>query len=298
MRAKKILATTLVATTVLTTTAFAEGAPEWNNNNGEQVVIGDGTVVTPVLEVQLPGDLAFAIDPLKIENNMQIIGGDYNIINYSNVPVKITVNPSIVQSDALNIAASAPELNVTLDSNKTTFGDLASVSGKKNVYLYAIPADVVTKLTDANEDGIYEFSYAAGSATTVGRAAFVAGGTQEAPTWTAAPLAGLASCDTADIVLEATTLNTAGTKKMEFVLETPTFDAEGALDKADNKGITAVASYTVAGCVDPKAVFADGDVQIQAVYKMEILTKNTYATTVGTARANMSTNRLNTIKRN
>ena len=291
MKFKKVLAATLITTMALSTTVFgASATPEWNNDNGEQTVIGDAQVVQPVLEVALPGDLAFTLDPLKIENDAQVVGGDYNIVNYSTVDVKVTVYPSIVKNDALSVVAAPKGLN----DDKTSYKDLDPVDSKKAIHLYVTPADTTTTLTDTNEDGIYEFAYTS-DATEVGRAAFVAGGTQEAPTWTAANKAGEADNGIAVLAEAEANAKSDDSKSMIFYLQTPTFDGE-VLDKTANKGITAVTSFTVGGCADPSSIFYEGEVQIQAVYKMEMLSDNEVTTLLGDTNANKSTKKLNAIK--
>lgn len=297
MKFRKVLAATLVATMALSTAVFAaeDTTPAWNNDNGEEVIQGDATVIQPVLEVALPGDLAFVIDPLKIENDMQVIAGDYNVTNFSNVAVQITMKPSIIvdTESKLAVAAAAPGLVAADDTNKT-YEDLAAVENKKAIFLAAVPAATATELTDENEDGIYEFAYPANTADTVGRTAFTAGGTEEEPTWTASAAAAVSDGDVTDAVLVALApdvkANTA-TNSLKFVLAKPTLDADtGALTGTD-----AIASFTVCGAVDPSAAFEDGEVQIQAAYKMEVLSKNELATVKGESDANMSTKCLNTV---
>lgn len=303
MKFRKVLAATLVATMTLSTAVFAaeDTTPTWNNDNGEETIQGDATVVQPVLEVALPGDLAFVIDPLKIENDMQVIAGDYNVTNFSNVPVKITMKPSIVTTtdSKLEVKTAAPALNETLDATKKTYADLAPTDNKKSIFLAAIPAEKADELTDANGDGIYEFAYPANTGGTIGRTAFEAGGTEEEPTWTASAAAAVESGDVTDAILtgvaDTAKANTA-TNSLTFVLKKPTLDAEtGALT-----GVDAIASFTVCGAVDPAATFEDGEVRIQAAYKMEVLSKNEYSTTVGTGapddESKMSTKCLNTLK--
>ena len=162
MKIKRMLATTMAAAMMLSTTmqASASEAIEWNNDNGESVVTGEGIVVQPILEVALPGDLAFTLDPLYIENKQQVGGGDYNVINYGNVDVKVTVNPSVVKNDGVvSVVSTAPALT----TDKLRYKDLTPVSGKKAVYLTAIPADKASTIVDANEDDVYEFAYTTGT---------------------------------------------------------------------------------------------------------------------------------------
>lgn len=76
-------------------TVFAEG--EWNTNGGTAEVEGVPTIVSPTIEVELPGDLSFGLNPLKMNvsedpdnpNTNPIISGDYYVTNYSNIPVAV-----------------------------------------------------------------------------------------------------------------------------------------------------------------------------------------------------------------
>lgn len=261
MKIKRMLATTMAATMMLSVTAQAAEAIEWNNDNGQSVVVGESTVVQPVLEVALPGDLAFTLDPLYIEGDKQVVGGDYNVINYGNVEVKVTVNPSVITNEVLSIVGTTPALAT---GNDKKYKDLTPAqSGKKAVYLTAIPADKPTTIADANEDGVYEFAYTAATGD-VGRAA--SAGTGEEFTIGAAT----AGADTGlQVILNAAAADTKGTVSFAFDLEKYTEADDGILNSANVKSIS---SFTIGGAVDPTVTFEDGDVNIQAVYTMEVLT--------------------------
>lgn len=259
MKIKRMLATTMAATMMLSVTAQAAEAIEWNNDNGESVVVGESTVVQPVLEVALPGDLAFTLDPLYIEGDKQVVGGDYNVINYGNVDVKVTVNPSVIENEVLSVVDSTPAL--TTDTKK--YADLASVSDKKAVYLTAIPADKATDILDANEDGVYEFAYTANTGD-VGRAASAGTGEEfKIGAATAGAATGF------QVILAAEAADTKGTVDFAFDLKKYTEAENGILDSAN---VASISSFTIGGAVDPTVTYEDGDVNIQAVYTMEVLT--------------------------
>lgn len=292
---KRFLATTLAAAMMLSSTV---SAAEWNTEGGSATIIGDSTVTQPVIEVALPGDLAFMIDPYLIDfEEQQIVGGDYNVINYSNVNVEVKVSPSIVEledvdeNDApvsisvLDVVTTTPGV---LDETPTVYKDLAAsaTDGKKAVYLTAIPADATTDLVDSDYDGIYEFAYTA-AVNDVGRAAneYIPE-TEDTPD---AYIYGVATAGDADAgmsvpltlqKLEATDDDVSFT----FVLG----KEAGIVDEETDiytPAANSVASFTVGGAVDPKAYLTDGEVVIQAVYSLATLSKNAMAeTTVSTAK--------------
>lgn len=288
---KKFLALTLAAAMVIPAAPVSATEPiEWNNNGGETTIIGESGVVQPVLEVALPGDLAFTLDPSCIENkNSQIVGYDYNVINYSNVPVKVEVQPYIVDwgdESAINVLSAAPALK-TIDTSVDVYADITSSSGNKDVYVIAIAADNVTQLADSDGDGMYEFAYTA-NATNLGRAA----NTFASDTLTIGTFAKGTS-SVAPIVLEskevdpvptyndsATTTNT-----FTFSLEKATFDDEGLLDKQNSA--KSVSSFTLAGAVDSSQTYADGELAVQAVYKMTLLSQQMKETLDGASDANL-----------
>lgn len=66
MRLKKVVKTA-TATAVLTSMlAMPVCAAEWNTNGGSSTVEGDAYVVQPTIEVELPGDLTFGVNPLML----------------------------------------------------------------------------------------------------------------------------------------------------------------------------------------------------------------------------------------
>lgn len=291
---KRCVATTLAAAMMLSSTV---SAAEWNTEGGSATVTGDSTVTQPVIEVALPGDLAFMIDPYLIDfDEQQVVGGDYNVVNYSNVNVEVKVSPSIVELEdededgnpvsisVLDVAAATPGV---LDETPTIYKDLtaSTTDGKKAVYLTAIPADATTDLVDSDYDGVYEFAYTA-AVGDVGRAANAyTPETEDAPE---AYTYGAATAGDADAGMSVPlTL-----KKLEATDDDVSFTfvlgkENGSEDEI--KGYVpdakSVASFTVGGAVDPKAYIADGEVQIQAVYSLATLSKNAMAeTTVSTAK--------------
>ena len=108
------LAVAAMITSMFATTAFAED-PEWNSQGGKATVEGGVYTVEPTVEVAIPGDLTFGINPLKLnaaeegqtENKNQIISTDYSVINYSNVPVIVDVAVTATQGSGVTIMDTA-----------------------------------------------------------------------------------------------------------------------------------------------------------------------------------------------
>lgn len=107
MRSLKRAVTTAAAIAAMTTSLVAmpvSAAPEWNTNGGQETVDGETYLLTPVIEVELPGDLAFGVNPMKLNvseegqpaNTDQIISGTYLIQNFSEVPVAVSAATSVI----------------------------------------------------------------------------------------------------------------------------------------------------------------------------------------------------------
>ncbi len=123
-------ATTLAVASMFTMSAFAA---DWNTQGGTAEVEGTGNYVEPVIEVELPGDLSFGINPLQLDANEdgttdpQIVTSDYIITNYGNVPVAITAETTAAVGGKVELQADA--------SYDTKTGDLASVDTKNALWL-------------------------------------------------------------------------------------------------------------------------------------------------------------------
>lgn len=123
------LAVAAMITSMFATTAFAED-PEWNSQGGKATVEGGVYTVEPTVEVAIPGDLTFGINPLKLnaaeegqtENKNQIISTDYSVINYSNVPVIVdvavtaTAGSGVTMMDTAEYDANTSELKHATDT--------------------------------------------------------------------------------------------------------------------------------------------------------------------------------------
>lgn len=293
MKMKKFMATTLAAALAVSGTV---SAAEWNTEGGTATVTGDSGVVQPVIEVALPGDLAFIIDPYTVEYDNQITGYDYNVVNYSNIDVTVQVNPSIVKyedEDARtydadgNMTARGTDMSIVepatsspgVNDDELSYKDLAAASaGKKAVYLTAIPADAWNPdnpLVDTDGDGIYEFSYTAdvGNVGRTENAYIPADPANDVAENFAYGAATAGTADGAAYVLGLEWYGDKGTPNFTYVLakEAGTTDAD---TEVYTPAAASVGSFTVGGAVDTKAALVDGDVEIQAVYKLATLTVN------------------------
>lgn len=152
MTKKKFLAalsTAAITTSLLATTAFAS-TPEWNNNGGQTTGEGNGTVRVPVIEVEVPLELPFAVNPYKLnlaEEGQtaitdQIYSDNYMIINHSEVPVAVkTASKATAGSDV------TLETAVKFDAN--TGKHVGADATKKNAFLGMQFAKTITFASDA-----------------------------------------------------------------------------------------------------------------------------------------------------
>lgn len=130
---RKMVRTAAATLAVASMFSMSVFAAEWNTQGGSAEVEGEGTYVEPVIEVELPGDLAFGINPLQLDADedgtadAQIVSGTYPVINRGNVRVAIT---------AETVATAGGTVEVLDDAAyDTTSKDLAAVSGKQAVWL-------------------------------------------------------------------------------------------------------------------------------------------------------------------
>ncbi len=155
MTKKKFLAalsTAAITTSLLATTAFAEN---WNTNGGTEKGEGNGEVRMPVIEVEVPVTLPFAVNPYKLnlsedETNPvtdQIWSDNYTIVNHSEVPVA-------VKTESYAVAGTDVELESTVTIDGTTTKYTGTTPTKKNAFLGMQFAKTITM-----KDGEYEIKY-------------------------------------------------------------------------------------------------------------------------------------------
>lgn len=179
---------------------------------------GMSEVVQPVISVVLPGDVSFMIDQYNIETTdteYQITSPVYEIVNLSEVDVKVGVTSSITSSGFEFMTAKSEQDLVSSDS-----------AGKKALYM-------AMRIADAGTDtDVLEGNYAFNSST-------------------------------ADCVMSKETPDS-----VSLLLEQA--DADG---NAVSNGKTA---FKFIGNVDPHREYTDGELKVQTVFSLEILTKEQY----------------------
>ena len=212
---------------------------EWGNNGGSSEVTGDSYAVEAVLDVTLPGDLAFGINPLYLDadgdtattgDNTQIVATDYVIQNYSNVPVLISAKTSV--------KGGADTKIVTVPAINANTGELSpSAITAKEVYLAMMLPTTAATITD-----------------------------EEAKlTTTAFTLKNAATVSMGGITLDTTA--------KEVLFRLAKADADGNAVAAGTSG------FTFGGAVNPDAVYGTGeeaDVTVTTVFTMNTLTSGQY----------------------
>lgn len=296
MKMKKMLATvmaTALAVTMIPVAAFASGSEpiDWNNNNGTDERFGDGTVRQPIIEVTLPGDLAFNVDPLKLNSKAEILGGDYNIINHSEVPVKVTVKPyiNLEGNETLDVVSG----NTLFDYAAGDNGGVGAVgngykaissndASKKAVAMLAIAADQTTTATTLSTAGVYAFSYKGSSTGKIaGRGSLTYGENGEVSykNNSGGSLVALndGNAATTDGIIWLTG-DKATANNLAFLLGPETYVNDVPQSIAPENGTiaankTAVAtSFTFTGAVDPRKTYEDGEINVAADFEMIIVT--------------------------
>lgn len=153
MTKKKFLAalsTAAITTSLLATTAFADN---WNTNGGTETGEGSGTVRVPVIEVEVPVELPFAVNPYKLNLaeegataiTDQIWSDNYMIINHSEVPVAVKTASKATPSADIELATA-----LKIDSNTKKYVH-SSDSSKKSAFLGMQFAKTVEFKSDAYE---------------------------------------------------------------------------------------------------------------------------------------------------
>ncbi len=150
MTKKKFLAalsTAAITTSLLATTALAGTTQtiEWNNNGGTAEGNGSGSVRVPVIEVEVPLDLPFAMNPYKLNLaeegadaiTDQIWSDNYMICNYSEVPVAVATSSTAKGKDADSNGKGglALETTVTVDPNTKKYVGSSANAEKKNAFI-------------------------------------------------------------------------------------------------------------------------------------------------------------------
>lgn len=234
---RRLMATAMTAaliTSMFATTAFADETKAWNTDGGSLTIEGASTTVEATLEVELPTDLSFGINPLKLDvsedsskpNKKQIVGADYRITNYSNVDVLVKASTKVTAESTVDLK--------TAGAYDSTSLELSATKDKKSVLLIQALATAITVGTDGSVAATYGDFTAAAAASN-----------------------------------DATSVN----GKAGAILGTGDTDILFKLAKNDGTlKSTNIGAFTFDGSVDPNAAFTDGDVKVTTVFTMSALT--------------------------
>lgn len=240
---KKVIATATTAALVTGMFAGTAMAAEWNENGGSQTVEGVSTAVQPTISVELPGDLAFGINPLKLDADGdqtadgQIVATSYGIVNYSNVPVLVNAKTSATAGTGVN-------LKEQIEYNSNTNELKPTADTDKDVFLLQVFPAKTSGVSYSDDTGVTI------KGNTITKAA--TGGVNNA---TAAQAVGA-------LVLSGTA-NSVDFKLAAF--EDDTVKAANA------------SGFTFDGVVNPNATFADGDVTVSTVFTLSVISQKQYA---------------------
>lgn len=286
-KVSKLLATTLAAALMMT--AVPAGATETSlpdelgltEGSAKQTITGDvdGTVV----EVTLPGNVSFTINPgLKSLNSKledrpaaAILGGDYNIINGGQTPVKVVVKPFIESSTVKVHSGSWPAINRSGTAYET---DLELTSGAKNtdptVKIAAILADCPKDKDIGDTDGTYLFSYT-GTSGTLGRQmySYTNDGELESKVFTA--LSSGSKLNSGSYGVITLKSGSEATAKLNSGADVFTLKLVPNISTADGK-VTAgsVSSFTLVGLTNTHAnhdSYGEEAVKVGVIYDVSIL---------------------------
>lgn len=203
-------------------------------------ISGESTVDNVVLNVILPTNLNFALDPLELGKNTkgsQIKAADYVVVNKTGAPVNVAFSLTATPKSGVTLVDDAS----TLEKDDTSVVD-------KNIYFAALGANDVTAgtLDFSTIPGTAKFDYDAETDTLVGLKVINEEGTDKGKakgSITFALGAATASADDLDTLAE------------------------------QDKGI---ASFQFYGEMNPYAKWEAGDVTVSGAYTLIALRKTTY----------------------
>ena len=235
---KKLLSAILSASLVAAMLPTGVMASDWNTNGGEATVEGGSYIVEPIIEVELPGDLTFGINPLYLDadedgdkESTQIVSGQYIITNYSNVDVLVSAKTSLTKGADSKVSILT---DTTVDSIS---GELAATADVKNAFLAIMLPKAAATITD---EGVTITTNIVDLATNGDSAADEIGGY---------------------------VLGTDAGAATEVLFKLTKFDYTTEELAAAN-----VSGFTFDGAVDPNATFVEGDLTVQTVFTLNTLT--------------------------
>ncbi len=239
MYKKKLIASATTAVLVTGMLAGTAMADELNENGATQTVTGESSAVQPIISVELPGDLTFAINPLRLDANddgtkdEQIVATSYGIVNYSNVPVLVNAKTKAVAANNTTLlGASTVEYNTTTDELKPS-----TDAAKEVLLIQAFPkaSDGVAWSNDTVTVKTEEFTKIA---------------------------------DIAGAKAKGGLILSQNENDVNFKLNKVSANGEPAAD--------GVSGFTFAGAVNPNATFDDGDITVSTTFTLTTLTTEQY----------------------
>lgn len=242
MKCRKAIATVAAVatmTSMLGMTAFASETV-WNVDGAKSTVEGDTWVQLPTIEVELPGDLSFGINPLKLNvsetetaDTRQIVSGEYYVTNYSDIPVAVKASTFLTVATDVEVYGKDDMVAAKWDTANGKTGELVSSTGKRAIWLVQLYPTAITMKEGAPSMDVTAVT----QGTTVG-------------------------ADVLGDTLVAGTDESAVAKAPIFVLD--------AYKEAD--AVKSIAGFKFDGAVDPNGAFVDSDVKVKTVFELKTLT--------------------------
>lgn len=239
MYKKKLIASATTAVLVTGMLAGTAMADELNENGATQTVTGESSAVQPIISVELPGDLTFAINPLRLDANddgtkdEQIVATSYGIVNYSNVPVLVNAKTKAVATNNTNLLSGSTAVNYDANTD-----ELTSAGGAKDVLLIQAFPEASKGVTWSNDT------------VTVKTKEFTK------------------IADIAGAKAQGGLILSENENDVNFKLNAVSTNGEPAAD--------GVSGFTFVGAVNPNATFDDGDITVSTTFTLTTLTTDQY----------------------
>jgi hypothetical protein len=213
-----------------------------NPTNPSGDIDGDSEVISAVLNVTLPANLNFALNPLELGTvtaGSQITSTNYIFVNSTGAPVEIGLDITATGAAGVRFVPDAS----TLKQDDTSVVD-------KDIFFAALGASTVNAGTLAFDTipGTASFTYAANPTTTTG---------------TFTPLVPAATPTTA-------------TGRMVFALGAATLDEDTPANSALALNDRGVASFQFFAQMNTYAAWANNDVTVKAEYTLTALRATTF----------------------
>ena len=121
----KVLLATMLMVSMVGTTVMAAETTETSTTTGGTIT-GTSTVENPVYKLVVPANLNFAIDPFEQggQTGSQIYSTDRQLINKSNVPVRVDLQITATAADGVSLKTAAEVATVeanTADTSKVAY---------------------------------------------------------------------------------------------------------------------------------------------------------------------------------